>query len=230
MDAPNLTTEQVRKIVGRCRYLDWDFSVERVYGQWVGVLEGHTLQGHWVCPDSEDGAAAAFHSRVWFLPLDYDESNIVKAVWGLVLAAIEHEAREAFWYTGTRIMHPHVTVEQLTKVRLAEWWSAYDEPQAEPVERAITSAPNLYNSEGGKSIEIRTYDYAGVSKGGSPVAKTSAQPLQAPAAARPVTSRLNPSGYGQVYVDWIYSRYYGTFAQFQALLAQQYADLQSGLL
>ena len=41
------------------------------------------------------------------------EDEVVKKVFGLILAYVEHEAREGFYYKGKRLFGPHITLEAL---------------------------------------------------------------------------------------------------------------------
>lgn len=44
--------------------------------------------------------------------------EVVKKIFGLVMAYVEHEAREGFKWKGRRIFNPHVTIEALHSIAL----------------------------------------------------------------------------------------------------------------
>lgn len=53
--------------------------------------------------------------RKWLLYHTMNVSEFVKTCWMAVLAAEEHEAREAFRFRGVKVMNPHVDVEKLAE-------------------------------------------------------------------------------------------------------------------
>lgn len=44
--------------------------------------------------------------------------EVVKKIFGLILAYTEHEAREGFRWKGRRVFNPHVTIEALHSIAL----------------------------------------------------------------------------------------------------------------
>lgn len=48
--------------------------------------------------------------------------EVVKKIFGLIMAYVEHETREGFKWKGRRIFNPHVTIEALHSVALKSNW------------------------------------------------------------------------------------------------------------
>lgn len=48
--------------------------------------------------------------------------EVVKKIFGLCMAYVEHETREGFKWRGRRVFNPHVTIEALWSVALKSNW------------------------------------------------------------------------------------------------------------
>lgn len=71
------------------------------------------LQLQWDGNDSDTKEPAVVHGRKWFLSEHMTKSEVVQTALAAVLAAEEHEAREAFLYDGRAIFGPHFNVDAL---------------------------------------------------------------------------------------------------------------------
>lgn len=105
-----LRLEQIERIVDRIDYLDWTISVELVNQDPEGPIY---LQ---VSFDAWDEATKKYHvqhGRKWLISRYSTTSEIVQTALKAILAAQEHEVREAFRYKGKAIFGPHFDVDDL---------------------------------------------------------------------------------------------------------------------
>ena len=63
-----------------------------------------------------EGAAIPWRGRKWLLSDHMTEGEVVQTCLMAVLAAEEHEAREAFEYKGKAIFGPHLSMDQLLTI------------------------------------------------------------------------------------------------------------------
>ncbi len=85
-------------VLARIKYKDWTFFLPP---------DESYLQIHF------SAGGTKWHGRKWRLSRHMTTSEIVQTALKAVLAAEEHEAREAFTYRGHAIFGPHLNVESL---------------------------------------------------------------------------------------------------------------------
>ncbi len=99
-----LTKEEIKYIVGRVKYLDWEL--------YVGDMgDGLYVQVRFDAPDSETGEVMRQHCRKWYMSLWMTETEVVDTVYKAVEAAVIHEMKESFTYRGEMIHNPHTSVK-----------------------------------------------------------------------------------------------------------------------
>lgn len=106
------TPYDIRQIINRVKYLDWEFAV---------LYSGDSmfLQIQFYAPDMITKKPTKQYCRKWILSPFMTESEIVSTCWKAVLAAVEHEARENFLYAPSDelkprpIFQPHVDVARM---------------------------------------------------------------------------------------------------------------------
>jgi hypothetical protein len=87
--------------VEKIRYKDWTFHLR----------ERHNvpyLQVSFPALDAETGLGSMQAGRMWMLSAEMTASQVLQTALMAVLAAEEHEAREAFTYRGVGIFNPHL--------------------------------------------------------------------------------------------------------------------------
>ena len=102
-----LTVEQIRELVSRCTFEDWQIEV-RMDGN-RPYLQVHVLNGK----DSETGLPMEWTGRKWMLSPHMVPNEIVTTAFKAVLTAMEHEVREGFRYRGVAIYNPHLDPDAL---------------------------------------------------------------------------------------------------------------------
>ena len=117
----------IRSVLESVEYKEWGFFVgtdteivaavgphvgqhTKVTGMWLQVLNPNGT-------DAVTGETALWKGRKWRLSEHMTKSEIVQTALMAVLAAEEHETREAFRYRGERIFSPHYDVDQLVELR-----------------------------------------------------------------------------------------------------------------
>lgn len=65
------------------------------------------------------GEDLSWSSRKWRLSIHMTDSEVVQTAFMATMAAIEHEAREAFKYKGASVYDPHYDVEHLYALRVS---------------------------------------------------------------------------------------------------------------
>lgn len=63
------------------------------------------------------GKPMPWHARKWMLSPHMTETEVVTTAFKAYMAAIEHEAREGFLYREQSIFDPHISVEDLFRLR-----------------------------------------------------------------------------------------------------------------
>lgn len=103
--------EQIKEIVARCKFRDWDIRVEDEYRR-------PYLQLHWKAPNNDNihGPIEAQVSRKWWLSYHMCENEIVRTAYMAVRAAVEHEMNEQFTFDDARIFDPHFDYTQLASL------------------------------------------------------------------------------------------------------------------
>lgn len=64
-------------------------------------------------PDCDTGSIGLGRGGKAYVSEHATEDEVVKKVFGLILAYVEHEAREGFYYKGRRIFGPHISLDAL---------------------------------------------------------------------------------------------------------------------
>lgn len=100
-----MTKSRVQRIVNDIRYCDWTILVGDDY-----------LQVSFIAPDCDTGEMAIQACRMWKWTSDMNETDIVNTAMKAVLAAVEHEAKENFFYQGKRVFNPHVSIDALLSI------------------------------------------------------------------------------------------------------------------
>lgn len=63
------------------------------------------------------GKPMPWKGRKWVLSKWMTDGEVVQTVFMALLAAIEHEAREAFLYKGYAVLDPHYDIDKLVELR-----------------------------------------------------------------------------------------------------------------
>lgn len=101
-----MTLAAMQALIDLIEYKDWEIRVlEREGTPYLQV----TFQGE----DLVTGEVAEQRGRKWMLSPWMTKSEVVQTAFKAVLAAEEHEAREAFRYKGRTVFGPHFDVEAL---------------------------------------------------------------------------------------------------------------------
>jgi hypothetical protein len=103
-----MTVNQILEILHSLKYRDWGF-----YLFYSSDCDHMYLQLAWKAADTTTGAEARQKSRKWLLSKHMTKTEIVNTAWFAVKTAIEHEAREEFFYKGKAIYNTHLDVAQL---------------------------------------------------------------------------------------------------------------------
>lgn len=122
---PHLTLMEIKDIVDDISYKDWRIRVK------ADNYNRPYLQVTFLAEDLSEKTIVEQHGRKWWLSQFMTRSEIVSTALMAVLAAEEHEAREAFRYNGRPIFGPHFDVDALWEfvkldnidVRTGEWVS-----------------------------------------------------------------------------------------------------------
>lgn len=67
--------------------------------------------------DNVTGGPLSWRGRKWHLSVHMTDGEIVQTAFKAVLTAMEHEAREQFFYKGWSIFDPHYDIEKLVELR-----------------------------------------------------------------------------------------------------------------
>lgn len=99
-------------ILEQVRFRDWRLLVrEEPMGQ------GTFLQWEFDAACTDTGEPALQRGRKWRLSAHMTRSEVVQTALAGALAAVEHEAREAFLYRGCAVFGPHLDVDALVDAR-----------------------------------------------------------------------------------------------------------------
>lgn len=107
-----MTIDEMREIVGQCKYADYEFLV----GEKNGVAY---LQGRYLEPDIVTGDVTDQHTRKWMLSEHMVPSELVQTALKCALTSAEHRVREHFLYKGERVFGPHFDIEALHEIARA---------------------------------------------------------------------------------------------------------------
>lgn len=113
-------------ILSHVEFKGWRFVVkqdgDRCYMQ-VAFSETHSETGH----------LAYWTGRKWFLSDHMTKSEVVQTAFLAVMTAVEHEAREAFKYSGEAIFGPHFNVDGLWMMaKQGLWKDGREAPPPDP--------------------------------------------------------------------------------------------------
>ena len=115
----NVFETRVQNVIKRIIYKDWAFHIGK---DGIGL---YYMQIRFVACDPQSKPHAEWAGRKWRLSTFMTDSEIVQTALKAVLAAEEHEAREAFLYRGRAIFGPHFNVDRL--------WELSGDPEAKDV-------------------------------------------------------------------------------------------------
>lgn len=109
-DHTNPTVERVNRLICQVRFTIFNtlivFEVRP-------DRDGARVRGcHW-SPDPRTGKASEHFTRRWLISPHATDSEIVQTLFKLCLTAVEHEAREGFFYRGEQVFGPHFNVDDL---------------------------------------------------------------------------------------------------------------------
>ncbi|MGE0371907.1 MAG: hypothetical protein AB7Q01_08475 [Gammaproteobacteria bacterium] len=93
---------ELRTLVDQIDFRDWEFLVEEDYPHFF-------LSAVFWADDADTDCLVPQQTRRWVLD-DLSEDGIVKTALLCVLTAVEHEAREDFYFRGERVFGPHQAV------------------------------------------------------------------------------------------------------------------------
>lgn len=99
-----MTRQDVVRLLSHVTYKDWTFIV------------GETMERLWLqvsFPAKEGEAEKEWHGRKWLLSEHMTGSEVIQTALKAVLTAEEHEAREAFMFSGRAIFGPHISLNAL---------------------------------------------------------------------------------------------------------------------
>lgn len=102
-----MTIMGVRSILRKIKYLNWNF--------YLGQLQDGEmyLQVGFITRDTSTGKSSIQHGRKWHISRHAVKSEIVNTALKAVITAVEHEARENFFYRGQDIYNTHWNVDIL---------------------------------------------------------------------------------------------------------------------
>ena len=112
------TLESLRATAALISFPDFEFRVGEDGAAFY-------LQVRSTSPCAKTGAPYEWGGRKWRISVHMTVSEVVQTALMAMLAAVEHEAREAFRYRGKAIFGPHFNVEHLVAL--------CDRPDAEDV-------------------------------------------------------------------------------------------------
>jgi hypothetical protein len=101
------TLESINALVAECQFNDWMFRVD-AYGDGTPYVQVLFMD-----KDRITGKEELQRCRKWVLSLHSTNSEIIRAVFKAVEAAMLHEVQEAFKFRGARIYNPHMDLEDL---------------------------------------------------------------------------------------------------------------------
>jgi len=90
----------------------------QISGSFNDPMEATYLQAQFYAPDCKTQQLHKLRTRKWLLSQHMTDSELVQTAFKLVLASIEHEARERFTYLGQPVLGPHFDIKDM--VRLCE--------------------------------------------------------------------------------------------------------------
>jgi hypothetical protein len=136
------TIEQLREILGKVKYKNWKFHLER---RTSGSLDDENydvaLQVMFLAPDNETGGEPVLQKgRKWFLSRYSCPTEVIQTAWAAVHRAELHEIQEQFLYRGTSIWNNHVDVDALVEINERIDQRVDDPPVVNPLREATRLA------------------------------------------------------------------------------------------
>jgi hypothetical protein len=122
-----MTLDEIKTIVARVK-LGGPFEEKWFHvGDLIEVVDAHEhyvgqdlhvtyVQVRYQEPDIYTGEPALQKARVWLVPEDATESQVVQICFGAALASAEHQVREFFTYGAKRVFGPHMEISDLAQV------------------------------------------------------------------------------------------------------------------
>ncbi len=118
------TIEEIQEILNQCEFQDWNFHLEkRDHGVYINPRSGREMEATYdvalqvrfmdIDRDYPHDGPKLQTGRKWFLSRHSTRTEIVQTAWLAVMKAVEHEAREAFFYRGRPIFNTHIDVDTL---------------------------------------------------------------------------------------------------------------------
>lgn len=105
------TLKSINKLIAAVKFNDWDFNVKENKG--VPYLQ-ITFWAKGSFSDSDE--LELQKCRKWMLSYYMCEEEVVSTAFKAMLAAVEHEAREQFFWEGQAIYRPHFDIRTLHKI------------------------------------------------------------------------------------------------------------------
>lgn len=102
----SITLKQINEALSKVTYANHTFSAEETVGGfhlWISALE----------PCTYTGAMEMQEGRKWFISTKCTPSDVVRTAFKAVATWAEHEVRENFKYSQTRVFSPHLELNNL---------------------------------------------------------------------------------------------------------------------
>jgi hypothetical protein len=102
--------KEIRDIVSKISYLDWDIRLKHDGDRPYIQIYGHG-------PDPKDGMRdAQWSGRKWFVSPHMCQNEIIRTAYKAIECAVAHEMNENFLYRGVAIMTPHMDYDEIVDV------------------------------------------------------------------------------------------------------------------
>jgi hypothetical protein len=102
----------IKNILGECEFslfeIPFKFSAMR-------KGDGYLVQLRGMIKDNETGKLAWQHGGKHYISSHAIKDEVVNKAWKACFDFVVHEAREAFYYKGQTIYHPHFKVDELAR-------------------------------------------------------------------------------------------------------------------
>jgi len=105
------TLESIKRLISAVKFNDWKFNIKENKG--VPYLQiTFMAKGSF----TDDETLELQKCRKWMLSYYMCEEEVVSTAYKAMLAAVEHEAREQFFWEGQAIYRPHYDIRTLHKI------------------------------------------------------------------------------------------------------------------
>jgi hypothetical protein len=106
-----MTLNEVRNILTRVTFNDWDFHTGK-------LGNGFYIAVEFTAPDNANGhSAASWKGRKWYVSPHAIREEVVSTAFKAVMTAMEHETREQFRYDGVAVFGPHQSLDTLMQAQ-----------------------------------------------------------------------------------------------------------------